>query len=267
MKKILLIILAVLLTLTAAVYQRMTGPTYAKKFEMEYKNNDYKLTLPRSHAGENDCKVNLILPTKDLAAKIYYKKFPTHDDFTASDFTRVGDTLSTTLPLQPQAGKYAYYIEVYAGEQLVFTSKDDIVQIRFRGDVPAWAMIPHIIMVFFGMLFANIAGLFAAFNLRFKTPLIIAFFLFLGGGMIFGPIVQNFAFSEYWAGIPNGWDLTDNKMLIGFIAWTIALIANLKKNRRSWVVAAAIVIIVIFSIPHSVYGSEYNYETGEVIQG
>jgi hypothetical protein len=267
MKKILLIIFAVLLTLTAAVYQRKTGPTYEKKFEFEYKNTEYKLTLPRSHAGENACNVDLILPTKDLEAKIYYKKFPTHDAFTEADFTRVGDTLSAELPLQPQAGKLAYYVEVYAGEKVVFSSKEKVVQIRFRGDVPAWAMLPHIIMVFFGMLFANIAGLFAAFNLRFKTPLIIAFFLFLGGGMIFGPIVQNFAFSEYWAGIPNGWDLTDNKMLIGFVAWGIALIANLKKNRRVWVVAAAIVIIVIFSIPHSMYGSEYNYETGEVIQG
>ena len=41
--------------------------------------------------------------------------------------------------------------------------------------------------------------------------------LFLGG-MLLGPIVQNFAFGDYWTGIPFGWDLTDNKTLLAAIA-------------------------------------------------
>ena len=43
------------------------------------------------------------------------------------------------------------------------------------------------------------------------------------GGMILGPIVQKYAFGEYWTGFPYGGDFTDNKMLIMWLAWAIAM--------------------------------------------
>lgn len=266
MKKVFLIILAILITVSAAFYQRITGPTYPKDFEFNHAGDSYKFELIRSHAGEKKCEIILPLPDK-FEAEIHYKKFPTSDPFVDKEFSRSGETLTADLPHQPHAGKLAYYVTISSDGKEVFSTRDKTVQIRFRGDVPAWAMLPHIIFVFFGMLFANITGLFAVFNIRFKSPLVIAFFLLLAGGMIFGPIVQKFAFGEYWAGVPFGWDLTDNKMLIGFLAWTVALFANMKRERRIPVIIAAFVILVIFSIPHSMYGSEYNYETGKIIQG
>ena len=35
---------------------------------------------------------------------------------------------------------------------------------------------------------------------------------------------------------------------------------------RWWVVLAMVTILVIYSIPHSIHGSTYDYETGEHIQ-
>jgi hypothetical protein len=32
-------------------------------------------------------------------------------------------------------------------------------------------------------------------------------------------------------------------------------------------VLAAVVLLMVYSIPHSMFGSTYNYETGDVIQG
>ncbi len=49
--------------------------------------------------------------------------------------------------------------------------------------------------------------------------------------MILGPIVQKYAFGELWTGIPFGWDLTDNKTLIAFLFWILAVIMNRKKER------------------------------------
>ena len=267
MKKILLIILAVLITVSAAIYQKKTGPTYKKTFTFEYEDMDYELILPRSHAGKSDCTFDFVVENNKFDAKVYYKKFPTKDEFLQENLEKKGDTLRAVLPQQPYAGKLAYYVEICKDSDIIYSTEQKTLQIRFRGEVPAWAMLPHIIFIFLGMLFANISGLFAIFNIPFKKQVIYTFFLLLLGGMVFGPIVQNFAFGEYWAGIPNGWDLTDNKMLLGFTAWTIALIGNLKKPRKAWVIIAAVVILVIFSIPHSFYGSEYNHKTGEVIQG
>jgi hypothetical protein len=86
----------------------------------------------------------------------------------------------------------------------------------------------------------------------------------LVGGLIFGPIVQHFAFGEAWTGVPLGWDLTDNKTLIAFVVWVIALILlgvrrPIRARERWAVFIAAVVMLGIFMIPHSLYGSELDY--------
>jgi hypothetical protein len=80
------------------------------------------------------------------------------------------------------------------------------------------------------------------------------------GGFILGPLVQKFAFNEYWTGVPFGFDLTDNKTLIAFIGWMVAFIAHYKsKNPKYWILGAAILMLVVYLIPHSVLGSELDY--------
>lgn len=75
-----------------------------------------------------------------------------------------------------------------------------------------------------------------------------------------GPITQKFAFGEYWTGVPFGFDLTDNKTLIAFIAWIVALWSIYKsKNPGRWILAAAVITLLVFLIPHSVLGSEIDY--------
>jgi hypothetical protein len=41
--------------------------------------------------------------------------------------------------------------------------------------------------------------------------------------MILGPVVQYYAFGEFWTGVPFGWDLTDNKTLVAVIFWALAV--------------------------------------------
>jgi len=88
--------------------------------------------------------------------------------------------------------------------------------------------------------------------------------------MILGPLVQKFAFGAYWTGVPFGWDLTDNKTLIAMIFWLMASWRVLKGNaeqNRWWVVLAVVVMFIVFLIPHSMMGSELNYETMTVETG
>jgi len=78
--------------------------------------------------------------------------------------------------------------------------------------------------------------------------------------MIFGPIVQKYAFDAYWTGVPFGFDLTDNKTLIAFIAWIVASVMVFKSKKPAyWVLGAAVVTLIVFLIPHSVLGSELDY--------
>jgi hypothetical protein len=86
------------------------------------------------------------------------------------------------------------------------------------------------------------------------------------GGLVLGPLVQKYAFGEYWTGIPYGTDLTDNKTLIAFVFWLIAVVAVWNRSlhhshpwRRWFVVAASVVMLAVFVIPHSMWGSELKH--------
>ena len=82
----------------------------------------------------------------------------------------------------------------------------------------------------------------------------------IAGGMILGPLVQKFAFGKFWTGFPLGSDLTDNKTLIAVIAWIVAIIAGRGgKPARGWVLAAVIILLAVYFIPHSLFGSELDY--------
>jgi hypothetical protein len=85
--------------------------------------------------------------------------------------------------------------------------------------------------------------------------------------MILGPLVQNYAFGELWTGIPFGWDLTDNKTLIALIFWILAVYMNRKSDKPVYTVLAAVILLLVYSIPHSLFGSQLDYASGQVTQG
>ena len=123
--------------------------------------------------------------------------------------------------------------------------------------------------MFLAMLFSTRTGIEALIKgdrtLSYSRVTLI-FLLF--GGMILSPIVQKYAFGEFWTGWPFGKDLTDNKTLVAFVAWIIAVI-RLRKNseKRGWALAAAIILLAVYLIPHSMFGSELDYSTGEIGTG
>jgi len=80
------------------------------------------------------------------------------------------------------------------------------------------------------------------------------------GGLIFGPLVQYYAFGALWTGVPFGWDLTDNKTLIAVIVWAVAWF-KMKNSENPYQIAliAAVVMLIVFLIPHSVLGSEIDH--------
>ena len=118
------------------------------------------------------------------------------------------------------------------------------------------------------MWFSNLTAILAIVkHNKQKFYAILTLLSLILGGMIFGPIVQKYAFDAYWTGVPFGWDLTDNKTLIAVLAWIIAVAGNLKKERRILYIIAGIITFAVFIIPHSLMGSEFNYQKGEVTTG
>lgn len=264
-KKIIFWVLAVLITLLAAIYQRKTGPTHPKSVEYTYNNEVVKYKLPRSNQ-QGDCEIEFPMASDELNAIVKYKRYPSNEEFTINSLVKTDSTFKATLPMQPPAGKLNYEIEVFNANGDSIGQSGPVV-IRFTGDVSPGVLIPHILFMFLMMIWANAAGLFAISNIKtYKTYTWITIGLLIIGGMILGPIMQFQAFGEYWTGFPFGFDLTDNKTLIALIFWIFAAIMNLKKDKPVWVIVASIMTLLVFSIPHSVLGSELDVDSGQIIQ-
>lgn len=269
MKWILVSVLAIALTAIALVYQSFTGPTKPLRTELRL-NNDiiYNLRLPRSHGGNTDCLIKLEIPDESVSADLFFRRYPTNDDWQKVSLKRDGSRLMVSLPNQPPAGKLEYHIVFSQNGNTNRQPSSGQAIIRFRGNVPAGVILPHVILMFVAMLLSNLSLFLALFG--FKQQKVFGWITLTAlvvGGLIFGPLVQKHAFGEFWTGFPNGMDLTDNKTLIAFVFWLIAVIANIKKERRYLTVLASVIMLVIFSIPHSARGSELNPETGKIETG
>lgn len=261
MKKIstLFWIIAIIITLTSAVFQRMTGPTKPYRGQIELGESTISYRLIRTFDRPEDAPVSIEVENREISGYYIYKRYPSHDEWKKASLKREGDRLVARIPQQPAAGKVMYQVYLEKGDHKVMLSEEPIV-IRFRDSVPAWAMLPHIIFMFAAMLLSTRAGLAAIFKEKTFTLTIWTFVTLFFGGLVFGPIVQKFAFGEYWAGWPLGTDLTDNKTAFAFIFWLVALIKVLKDpGHRSWVLLASIILLLIYLIPHSLLGSEIDW--------
>jgi hypothetical protein len=260
MKKSLFWIFAVLITLTSAVYQRMTGPTHPMRVKAVIDGSTIHFRLPRSGESTTKPAITLRIPAP-ADGYLEYQRFKTADPWTREPLVRKDADLVGFLPQQPAAGKLAYRLHLVSGGKDVLVGGDAPIIIRFKDPVPIWLLIIHVAVMFSGMLASTAAGL-AALD-RKRSPRRFALWalaLIFLGGFILGPLVQKFAFGIFWSGFPMGMDLTDTKTLVIFLFWVAAVIAGRKgKPARVPVLAASIVTLVVYLIPHSLLGSELKY--------
>jgi len=267
LKKTLFWFIAFVITIAASVYQRMTGPTYPIDIKIEANGTTHEFELPRSHGGETDCPVEVTLP-ESYSGVVIFRRYPTNEPWDTIRLHRIDQNLIAFLPHQPPAGKLEYHLELRENDREIDLGLEENTVVRFKGDVPAWALMPHVFFMFLAMLWSNATGIQAAVNMdSYRRNALITVILFIIGGLILGPIVQKYAFGAYWTGWPFGEDLTDNKVLASVIIWIAALLLNRNKDRRWMVIVAALFLFAIYMIPHSMRGSELDYTSGEVITG
>lgn len=285
MKKTFLWILAVIITLGAAYYQRKTGPTNPREITIAVNDTIIKVRLVRSLGLDERPEVRLATADTSVRARLFYRRYRTGEEYSSSEFEYkvypvnsilmnkvFGITeekgLYAAVPQQPPAGKIEYYIELSDSKGTQSILRETPLVIRFKGGVPSYILTPHIIFMFLAMLLANVAGLMAIAGLPvFRKYSVWTLITLVAGGMILGPAVQKFAFGAFWTGVPFGWDLTDNKTLVALLFWILAVVMNKRKDTRVYTLLAAAVTLIIFSIPHSLFGSELDYSSGEVTQG
>jgi hypothetical protein len=265
-------IVAFVLTVILAVFQRMTGPSYPKRGEAPGPGDEeIRFRLPRTHGGAGGLEVAIDSVAGVEAGFLEWRRYPVNEPWRSMAMTRGGDgRFTASIPHQPPAGKVEYRLVLETVDGMTTIPADEPVVARFRAAVPAWVLIPHILAMFGTMLVAT-RSLLEVVRPAAPAPrrlVLVAMGLLIVGGLFLGPVVQKFAFDAYWTGWPFGHDLTDNKTLIAFIAWLPATILAVQHRRiRAAVIIGWMVMMAAFLIPHSLRGSEMDWSEGEIKTG
>jgi hypothetical protein len=255
--------MAFFITIVVAYYQRVTGPTYAVSGRTQLAGKEIQYRLLRSHGGESNAPVNILTADSAIGGFVEWKRPNSSDPWTKVRMKFREGALASELPHQPPAGKLQYRVTLACGNEAVIIPALEPIVIRFKGDVPLSILIAHVVAMFLSMLFAARAGLeYFSQESNLKKLTMWTIILLFVGGFIFGPIVQKYAFGAWWTGWPFGSDLTDNKTAFAFLAWIGAAFALRKsKKPKAWALAAAIVMFLVYLIPHSLLGSEIDHES------
>jgi hypothetical protein len=272
----LLWVLALAAMVAAASYQRGTGPTYPLRGEFTAEGETHRFQLVRSATTTDDARVEIPDPGPGFSGHLAYRRFPVDEPLARMPLERDDGVLVAWLPRQPAAGKMEYHVVLDGpdGRIRVPASVELDPVLRYKDPVPAAVLVPHVLLMFLAMLVGVRAGLGAVVgraDTRRWTWTALA--LMTVGGMVLGPVVQKFAFGAYWTGFPLGQDLTDNKTLMMWLAWIAAVAvlgprsATRRRARlgRGAVVLATVVMLAVYLVPHSLRGSELDYERVEAV--
>jgi hypothetical protein len=253
-------VLAFVIVAFAAIYQRMTGPTYPVRGSVRVGGSDISFRLLTSTDAAGDQEVRLKVPDTKIGGIVEMRRYSSNDAWARHDLVRQGEDLVARIPHQPPAGKVTYRIQLQGGGEPVWLTAEPVV-IRYKGVVSNFIMIPHIILMFLAMWFSTRAGFEAILKRsRLAQQALWTILALTLGGMILGPLVQKLAFGVYWSGWPLGKDLTDNKTVVAWLVWLIALWRVRKRPEATWwAVAASLLLFLVYMIPHSLLGSEIDY--------
>jgi len=271
-------IIAIIVTLLCFTYQDKTGPTYPVEGVYQTSVGEVQYKFLRSETIGTDLTILFLDPVPEgVTGTVKYRRVNSDDDWTTLQFeplavetSRHGKTekltgLGVQLPsLHERAGKYEYFVYIQDGDsEAVSISGEKPIYARYKGAVPGWVIVIHVLTIFASMAIAIRTVLEALIDGNFKWMIWATIISLLVGGFIFGPLVQWYAFGVWWSGVPFGFDWTDNKVLFELVFWLIALYMNRGERRnRASVYVAGVATLLVYFIPHSLFGSEYNYKTG-----
>ena len=280
MKRILPWALASALTLACFAFQNRTGPTYPLEGTFPTAKGEVAFKFLRSEEIGTGLQIMLRDPVPSgVSAKVRYRRYKSNDGWSetpmapgAFRFSRRGTAeelrgVGATLPSLPErAGKYEYLVLVDDGSGPRSVTGDRPVYARYKAPVPRAVLLVHILVVFLSMTLALRTGMQALAGGEPGGLVWATIGSLVLGAFVLGPVVQKYAFGVWWSGVPFGYDWTDNKVLVELLAWLGAAAAvRLSRNPRTVraaVIAATAVTLAVYFIPHSIFGSEYDYTRG-----
>jgi len=279
-KSLILWLAAAALTVACFVFQNKTGPTYPLEGTVDTARGPVRFKFLRSEEIGTPLQLMLREPVPaGVAGQVRWRRYRSNDDWRTTAmapdtfrFTRRGNAeelrgVGARLPSLPErAGKYEFYVDLDDGTGMKSVTGERPIFARYKAPVPVSVLYPHILVVFFSMTLAVRTALAALTGGQVRRLLPATIGSLLLGAFALGPLVQRYAFGVWWSGFPYGYDWTDNKVVVELAAWLVAgavlLLWRDPRRVRAAVVVALAVTLAVYFIPHSIFGSEYDYRRG-----
>lgn len=250
-------VLALTITLAGLVWQRISAPSYPINVEETWRGSVVKGQLQRSHFKAENQRVVINGVQDDWQGELLWRSFTQPGPFRREVMRNLGSMMVGEIPLQTRGSRVEYRIELHVGDDVLRLPSYGTVVTRFKGSIPIWMTLGHVLLVYLGLLFATRAGL-EAFVLGPHAPRFALFTLlaFLLGGLVCGPFMKLAAYGQPWSSIPLDVDRTDTKTLLLVCAWCLPVIARwFGRRARAWILLASCLTLLAFSIPHTVLGA------------
>ncbi|MCX7642093.1 MAG: hypothetical protein N2Z20_05615 [Elusimicrobiales bacterium] len=262
LKKVIYIFASFIISIFLAFFQRITGPTYPVKGSVVLYTNNIKYFFPRSCTIKEQ-KCLAVIDSNFGEFYVRYKRYEMNEESKIINFKFIDSDKKfiARIPTNfPPAAKIEYNVYTKVGENEFKINKKNVI-LRFKNEVDNWILIIHIVMMFGSLVLSLYIFFGVIFDKKYSYLLLyVNWILILIGGFIFGGLLQKQAFGLWWSGFPLGYDITDNKTLIVFLSWSVALLFSLrKKDASKYIVFSSIIMILSYLIPHSLFGSEYDY--------
>lgn len=266
LRNILYIIASLFICIFLAFFQRVTGPTYPVKGEIKKDDIHFNYKFPRScEIAQKKCVVK-IESKRDLGFHLLYKRYKVDEDFKKIDFKMGDNHFFAMIDDQYKPASKIEYNVYYKVNNETFKINQKPIILRFKGKVNRFIIILHVFFMFLSLTLISYLFITALIEKKYSRVVFwinyLAMFL---GGFILGPLLQKQAFGVWWSGFPFGYDMTDNKTLFSFLFWSYsAYQLYMKKDIRKYIIVSSIVSLISYLIPHSLFGSEYDYYKSEL---
>jgi len=269
------VIIAVLMTLLVIASARYFGPNRSYLVEAAGKGIGLSHKAPRGHSGEGPAVLTLGVDLKGIDesslqvelvgqvknSQVFGRLSPVKSEPGSEGSMRL---YTFEVPHKAPTTRYYYRFEakVQNGDPLILQRDDGSpMMVKFKGNVPAWIVITHILAMFGGFFLLIWSALYAFLPALGKGDAksaarlgLWAWITMFFGGLPIGFLMNYYAFDVFWEAFPFGKDVTDNKTQIALLLWGIAVLAlYIGKGKKAGLLAigTAVVVLAIFLIPHS----------------
>jgi hypothetical protein len=263
------------MTLLVIASARYFGPNRPYIVEAAGKGIGLSHKAPRGHTGEGPAELELDVELKGVEesglqvelvgqvknSEVLERLSPVESEPGSDGSMRI---YKFEVPHRAPATRYHYRFEarIQGGDPLVLERDDGSpMMVKFKGNVPAWIVITHILAMFGGFFLMIWSALYAfqpAFGKGDAKPAarlgLWAWITMFVGGLPIGFLMNYYAFDVFWEAFPFGEDVTDNKTQIALLFWGISVLAlYFGKGKKAGIltIGTAIIVIALFLIPHS----------------